>query len=198
MKRMWSVFTGPYFVPTVVPSMSGRRSRCTPSRLTSAPARSARAQILSISSRKTMPLFSTLRIASWIIMSSSMSLSDSSAMRMSNDSLTVTVRGLVRCPKALPSMSDRLIMPTWLPGMPGISKDGMDADSETWISISLSSSSLDRSFRRNDSRVALLAPAPTRASMTRSSALICARASTSLRLASRTRPMPVSKRSRTI
>ena len=33
-------------------------------------------------------------------------------------------------------------MPTWLPGMPGISKDGIDGMSATWISISLSSSSL--------------------------------------------------------
>ena len=55
---MWSVLTGPYLVETVVPSISGRRSRCTPSRLTSAPWRSERAQILSTSSRKTMPLFS--------------------------------------------------------------------------------------------------------------------------------------------
>jgi hypothetical protein len=30
---MWSVFTGPYFVDTVVPSISGSKSRCTPSRL---------------------------------------------------------------------------------------------------------------------------------------------------------------------
>ena len=30
---MWSVFTGPYLVATVVPSISGSRSRCTPSRL---------------------------------------------------------------------------------------------------------------------------------------------------------------------
>ena len=37
MKRMWSVFTGPCLVATVVPSISGRRSRCTPSRLTSPP-----------------------------------------------------------------------------------------------------------------------------------------------------------------
>ena len=42
MNRMWSVFTGPYLVETVVPSISGSRSRCTPSRETSAPARSAR------------------------------------------------------------------------------------------------------------------------------------------------------------
>ena len=37
MKRMWSVFTIPYFVFTVVPSTIGRMSRCTPSRLTSGP-----------------------------------------------------------------------------------------------------------------------------------------------------------------
>ena len=29
---MWSVLTGPYLVATVVPSTSGSRSRCTPSR----------------------------------------------------------------------------------------------------------------------------------------------------------------------
>ena len=33
MNRMWSVFTGPCLVEMVVPSISGRRSRCTPSRL---------------------------------------------------------------------------------------------------------------------------------------------------------------------
>ena len=136
MNRMWSVFTGPYLVPTVVPSISGRRSRWTPSRLTSAPMRSERAQILSISSRKTMPLFSTFLIASCTIMSLSISLSDSSLKRMSKQSRTVTLRGLVRVPKALPSMSERLIMPTWLPGMPGISNDGIDGMSATWISIS--------------------------------------------------------------
>ena len=37
MNRMWSVFTAPCLVETVVPSISGRRSRCTPSRDTSAP-----------------------------------------------------------------------------------------------------------------------------------------------------------------
>jgi hypothetical protein len=46
----------------VVPSISGSRSRCTPSRRdVGAAAALARAQILSISSRKTMPLFSTAR-----------------------------------------------------------------------------------------------------------------------------------------
>jgi hypothetical protein len=44
-------------VATVVPSIRGSRSRCTPSRETSAPERPSRAQILSISSRKTHILF---------------------------------------------------------------------------------------------------------------------------------------------
>ena len=42
MNRMWSVLTMPYFVDTVVPSTSGRRSRCTPWRETSAPCISER------------------------------------------------------------------------------------------------------------------------------------------------------------
>ncbi len=83
-------------------------------------------------------------------------------------------------------------MPTWLPGMPGISKDGMDGVSATWISISLSFSSFSRRRLRKASRVDSAAPEPTSASMTRSSALSCALASTSLRLVSRTRPMPAS------
>src|ERR1051325_9797558 len=57
MNRMWSVFIGPYLVATVVPSISGSRSRCTPSRLTEPP-RTSLTAILSISSRKTMPLAS--------------------------------------------------------------------------------------------------------------------------------------------
>ena len=72
---------------------------------------------------------------------------------MSKLSRTVTRRGLVRLPSALPSISERLIMPTWLPGMPGISKDGMDGMSATWISISLSSSSPERKRLRKASRV---------------------------------------------
>ena len=43
MNRMWSVFTAPCLVETVVPSISGSRSRCTPSRDTSAPTRPSRA-----------------------------------------------------------------------------------------------------------------------------------------------------------
>ena len=145
-----------------------------------------------------MPLFSTFLIASCTMVSLSISLSDSSLSRMSKLSRTVTRRGLVRLPSALPSISERLIMPTWLPGMPGISKDGIDGMSATWISISLSSSSPPRSRLRNASRVETAAPEPTRASITRSSALSCALAATSLRFTSRTRPMPASSRSRTI
>jgi hypothetical protein len=64
MNRMWSVFTGPYLVATVAPSISGKRSRCTPSREMSALARSALRAILSISSRKTMPSFCARSTAS--------------------------------------------------------------------------------------------------------------------------------------
>ncbi len=83
IKRTWSVLTCPYLVATVVPSIRGNRSLCTPSRLTSPPERSARVQILSISSRNTMPSFSTVVIASWAITSSSTSLSHSSAISAS-------------------------------------------------------------------------------------------------------------------
>jgi hypothetical protein len=85
----------------------------------------------------------------------------------------VVLRFLVRPPNALPSMSPMLIMP-------GARHAGnLEASacrrplSGTSISISLSSSSLARSFLRKLSRVAL-AVAPTSASSTRSSALCCA------------------------
>ncbi len=55
MNRMWSVRTSPKRVLTVVPSMIGRRSRWTPSRLTSGPCPDSRPAILSTSSRKMMP-----------------------------------------------------------------------------------------------------------------------------------------------
>src|SRR5882672_5774365 len=63
MNRMWSVFTIPYLVETVVPSTMGSRSRCTPWRETSTPTVSPRLAILSISSRNTMPFCSTLASA---------------------------------------------------------------------------------------------------------------------------------------
>ncbi len=86
-------------------------------------------------------------------------------------------------PPILPKISPSEIAPICAPGMPGISNVGMPplpACSSTSISLSLSSPL--RSFLRKDSRVAALEPAPTSASSTRSSAAICARACTSLRL----------------
>src|SRR5258708_7081305 len=62
----------PYFVATVVPSTSGRRSRCTPCRETSAPCISDRDAILSISSRKTMP-FCSAAASALVLTSSSLS-----------------------------------------------------------------------------------------------------------------------------
>ena len=64
MKRMCSVRTEPYRVCTTDPSSSGRRSRWTPSPLTSGPRSGAGPQILSTSSMKTMPASSTSAMAS--------------------------------------------------------------------------------------------------------------------------------------
>ena len=82
MNKIWSVLIGPYFVLTVVPSINGNKSRCTPSRETSPPTRSVLPEILSISSKKTIPLFSVEFFADFIILSSSISLSDSSLIKI--------------------------------------------------------------------------------------------------------------------
>src|SRR5450759_442329 len=119
MNRMWSVLTAPCLVDTVVPSIRGSRSRCTPSRETSPPPlRPSRTQILSISSRNTMPLFSTALIDSCTSCSLSSSLSDSSLTRSSWESATVRRRVLVR-PPILPKISPIEIAPICPPGMPG-------------------------------------------------------------------------------
>ena len=68
---------------TVVPSINGNRSRCTPSLDTSPPIRSVLADILSISSKKTIPLFSVEFFADFMIMSCSIYLSDSSLIKIS-------------------------------------------------------------------------------------------------------------------
>src|SRR5262249_47756709 len=81
----------------------------------------------------------------------------------------------------------------------GISNIGILAPPAcTSISISLSFNSPSRSFLRKLSRVAGLAPGPTKALSTRSSADCSARVRTSLRFLSRTSAMPISTRSRTI
>ena len=86
----------------------------------------------------------------------------------------MTRRVLVRPPPSLPKISPIEIAPICAPGMPGMSNSGMPPPAAcTSISISLSSSSPERSFLRNASLVEALALAPTSASSTRSSAACC-------------------------
>ena len=68
---------------TVVPSINGSKSLCTPSRETSPPTRSVLAEILSISSKNTIPLFSVDSLAALTILSCSINLSDSSFIKIS-------------------------------------------------------------------------------------------------------------------
>ena len=199
MNRMWSVFTGPYLVETVVPSISGSRSRCTPSRETSAPARSLRLATLSISSRKTMPVSSASATASLAAASWSTSFSLSSAISGFQAAATVVLCALVRPPKALPIISDRLSTPIDEPGWPGMSKpwNGVELSARV-SSMSLSSSSPARSFLRKLSRVGGPAPGPTRASRIRSSAAPSALAVTPALRRSLIMPTAISTKSRTI
>ena len=90
-------------------------------------------------------------------------------------------------------------LPTFdIPGMPGMSSCpiGMPCGSLIAISISRSSSSPDRSMRRNLLRVSAAAPSPTRAVISRSSAPSSACACTSFREDSRSMVMLASTRSR--
>ena len=109
MNRMWSVFTIPCLVLTVVPSTIGRMSRCTPSRLTSGPCRTppSRLAILSISSTKMMPFCSTRSTARRLTDSMSTSLACSSATRCSSASGTFMRRVRPRPWKSDPIMSFR-------------------------------------------------------------------------------------------
>ena len=101
MNRMWSVFTMPYLVETVVPSISGSRSRCTPWRDTSLPWASLRVAILSISSRNTMPFCSTASSACCLVSSSLISRPASSSVSSFMASRTFSLR---RLPAALPEV----------------------------------------------------------------------------------------------
>ena len=67
-----------------------------------------------------------------------------------------------------------LIIPTFAPGIPGISKDGIVLVSLTATSISLSSKSPFLNLFLKLSLVAILALFPTSASKTLSSASFCA------------------------
>ena len=158
MNSTWSVFIGPYLVATVVPSIKGSKSRCTPSRLTEPP-RTSDTAILSISSKNTMPFASASAKATRLTSSWSRRFSDSSSTSFVHASGTFILRRFrLSLPKALPIISPRLIMPT-LPPIPGISI-GMAGLSDTSISISTVSIWRSRMRWRNASRVASLAVSP--------------------------------------
>ena len=114
---------------TIVPSINGKRSRCTPSRDTSAPDLSERAHTLSISSRKTIPLSSTDFFASLMIKSLSINLSDSSLTNISYEFATDIFFFLVLGPIAFPSMSFKFIIPIPEPEPPCRSIVGSEPES---------------------------------------------------------------------
>ena len=152
----------PYLVLIVVPSTIGSKSRCTPSRETSPPFTFPRAQILSISSMKTMPSFSTAFKEFLMILSSSIILFDSSSINVFIASSTVMRAFLVfSLPMALPIISEILIMPTC---PPGISKLFIEFEELSTISssISLSFISPSSSIFENFSRVSSRAVSPTK------------------------------------
>src|SRR5438445_429174 len=102
MNRMWSVRTKPYRVWTVEPSTMGSRWRCTPSRDTSGPTVPRSPAILSSSSMKITPWFSTRSSASFTTSSMSTSFLSSSSTRMRRSSCRCTVRrffflGIISC-----------------------------------------------------------------------------------------------------
>ena len=174
MNRMWSVLTAPCLVATVVPSISGSRSRCTPSRLTSAPPRcSLRPQILSISSRKTMPFCSTAAIASRTTCSWSSSLSLSSAISTRWLSATVMLARLGAAAEGLAEHVAEIEHAHLRAGHAG-DLEGRQARRRAVLHLRSRSrgrrAAPSRSILRNFWRVSALALAPTSASSTRSSA----------------------------
>src|SRR5690242_9206741 len=152
MNSMWSVFTMPYLVETVVPSTSGSRSRCTPWRETSAPIVSPRLAILSISSRNTMPFCSTLASALARKSSSLTRRAASSSVSIPIASRTFMRRSFLLPPPRFWNMPWICCVSSSIPGGANISMCAWGAD--TSISTSLSSSSPSRSFLRNFWRVA--------------------------------------------
>src|SRR4029077_11604072 len=151
MNSTWSVFTGPYLVATVEPSTSGSRSRCTPSRETSAPRVSWRRVTLSISSMNTMPFCSALASARILSSSSLMSLPASSSVRSLSASRTLTLRVRVRLPERFWNIDCSCCCISSIPGGAMISTPIGTA--RISISTSRSSSSCSRSILRNFCRV---------------------------------------------
>mmetsp|Transcript_11584 Transcript_11584/g.34329 ORF Transcript_11584/g.34329 Transcript_11584/m.34329 type:complete len:209 (-) Transcript_11584:596-1222(-) len=107
-KRMWSVLMLPCLVLTVEPSMSGSRSRCTPSELASAePRMSLRLQILSISSMNTMPSCSTACSAAFFTSSSEIIFSEYTSSSTGRASEMVIWRRSDLRPPCCSSLSNR-------------------------------------------------------------------------------------------
>ncbi len=198
MNRTWSVFTGPYFVFTVLPSTMGSRSRCTPPRDTSGPCDwPAGSATLSISSMKTIPFDCTRSSASRATVSLSTSFSASSCARTRRASGTESLRFLLFLPNGrFPSISCRLRPISSMPCDPKICIVGA-ALSCTSTSTVRSSRPPARSIPRSFSRVESREPGRRRSSR-RSSASSSARGCTSFCRSSRTRETPASTRSRII
>ena len=136
---------------TVLPSIRGSRSRCTPSRETSDEVFSERLATLSISSMKTMPFCSTVWMAFCLISSSLTSLAASSSRTCFMASATFILRVLRLSEDMLENMFCSWLVISSMPGGAMISTPAPLLRRS--ISISLSSSSPSRSFLRNSWRV---------------------------------------------
>ena len=127
MNRTWSVFTGPCLVVTVVPSISGSRSRCTPSRDDVAAPAFARAgaDLVDLVDEDDAVVLAGRDGLAAPPSPGRAACRSPRPSATSCDSATVILRFLVRPPKALPNISPRLSTPICAPGMPGMSKVGM-------------------------------------------------------------------------
>ena len=150
----------------MVPSISGSRSRCTPSRLTSAPTTlGAGGDLVDLVEEDDAVLLHRLdRLAHHLLLVEQLVglLGHQHAVRL-GDGHPLGLLG--RAAEGLGEHLGDVEHAHLAPGMPGMSKVGscIDPPSATWISISFSSSSPARSMRRNFSRVSWLAFSPTSA-----------------------------------
>ena len=199
---MWSVLTMPCLVLTVEPSIRGSRSRCTPSRDTSAPAPSERLATLSSSSIKTMPFCSASARAFCLSSSSFTSFAASSSHSASKAALTDILRVLLCCWDILENILCSWLVISSMPGGAMISMLGRLVLSST--STSLSARSPSRNFLRSSCRVleeeskAASRAGGNRISRIRSSAASSARKRTRVISCSRYILIATSTRSRTI
>ena len=133
----------------------GKRSRCTPSRETSAelPPLLAREAILSISSKKIIPVCSVRRMAFWLILSLSTSRSASSLRRYSKASGTRTIFFSLLPGNILAMASCMEFCISSIPGAEKISTEGVCLLTCISISTLRSLSSPRRSISRKRSLV---------------------------------------------